>query len=250
MIIQRLASAIRNQNWSQIITEILIVVIGIFLGLQVTEWNDRRKDKDDANIFLTRLHEDLVLAEAASERVLARRFSTFNDLTSAMKVLVSGGEQESLEDEECTAIASSTILNIVIGDLPSLIELQSTGRIGIIENNDLRRSAISLQQRIISLKETIQHMTSQNFDLSMRYPDLFSLASVIDPQLDEPHLRYGCDLEAMRANAGFMFSVSTNFDVFDAYVRDGLRPWKEQFDTLHDLTDQHLGLNHSPNANH
>ena len=45
MIISRLASAIRHQNWSQIITEILIVVIGIFIGLQVDDWNTSRQER-------------------------------------------------------------------------------------------------------------------------------------------------------------------------------------------------------------
>ena len=45
MILQRLTTAIRHQNWSQIITEILIVVIGIFLGLQVQAWYEDRAER-------------------------------------------------------------------------------------------------------------------------------------------------------------------------------------------------------------
>lgn len=55
MIIHRLANAIRNQNWSQIITEILIVVIGIFLGLQVQAWYDTEQDKEAYSLVLDRL---------------------------------------------------------------------------------------------------------------------------------------------------------------------------------------------------
>ena len=249
MILRRFMKHITDQNWFAVGLDVVVVIVGIFLGLQVQTWYENREAKIQANAFVEQLHEDLILAEAASKRVLLRRFSTFDDLRTAMNVLLSDDEQILLGENECTAIASSILLNIVIADLPSLVELQNTGRIHIIENEDLRRSAISLQQRIISLKELMRYVTSENYDLAVLYPDLFTPVSIIDSQSNEVDRRYVCDPEAMRSNAGFMVAVSTNFDVFDAYLRDGLVPWKKQFDELHHLTDQQLGLNHSTIAN-
>ncbi len=40
MILRRMADAIREQNWFTVFIETLIVVIGIFLGFQMTEWNE------------------------------------------------------------------------------------------------------------------------------------------------------------------------------------------------------------------
>ena len=42
MILRKLAENIRKQNWFVVLLEILIVVIGIFIGLQVDEWNNSR----------------------------------------------------------------------------------------------------------------------------------------------------------------------------------------------------------------
>jgi len=39
MILHRLAEGVRAQNWFTVIVEVLIVVVGIFLGLQVDDWN-------------------------------------------------------------------------------------------------------------------------------------------------------------------------------------------------------------------
>jgi hypothetical protein len=41
MILRKLAESIRQQNWFVVVLEILIVVIGIFIGLQVDDWNNR-----------------------------------------------------------------------------------------------------------------------------------------------------------------------------------------------------------------
>ena len=59
MILRRTADAIREQNWFTVIVEIFIVVIGIFLGLQVTDWNDNRKDKASYAQALARLQKEV-----------------------------------------------------------------------------------------------------------------------------------------------------------------------------------------------
>ena len=49
MILRSMASAIKRQEWFQVIIEILIVVVGIFLGLQVTDWADERAERAEEN---------------------------------------------------------------------------------------------------------------------------------------------------------------------------------------------------------
>jgi hypothetical protein len=39
MILRKLAEAFHKQNWFTALIEILVVVIGIFVGLQVDDWN-------------------------------------------------------------------------------------------------------------------------------------------------------------------------------------------------------------------
>jgi len=43
-----------------VIIEILIVVVGVFIGLQVTNWNEDRKDTQRGNEYLQRLHDELL----------------------------------------------------------------------------------------------------------------------------------------------------------------------------------------------
>jgi hypothetical protein len=59
MILRKLAEAIRKQNWFTVVLEILIVVIGIFLGLQANDWNQARQDRALELHYLARLQADL-----------------------------------------------------------------------------------------------------------------------------------------------------------------------------------------------
>lgn len=59
MILSRIANKIRNGDWGTVAVEILVVVVGIFLGLQVDNWNEERKERHREIRYLERLYEDL-----------------------------------------------------------------------------------------------------------------------------------------------------------------------------------------------
>ena len=43
MILRRLATHVREQNWTAIAIGFFIVVVGVFIGIQVSNWNERRQ---------------------------------------------------------------------------------------------------------------------------------------------------------------------------------------------------------------
>jgi len=55
MITRRLATAIRKQDWSTLLIELVIVVAGIFLGLQANEWAQERENRVQEGAALERL---------------------------------------------------------------------------------------------------------------------------------------------------------------------------------------------------
>jgi hypothetical protein len=67
MILRRLANALRRQDWFTVLIELLIVVVGIFIGLQVDDWNQRRIEKRQVHSYLEKLRGEV------SNNVLAYR---------------------------------------------------------------------------------------------------------------------------------------------------------------------------------
>ncbi len=45
MLLRLLSSHVQNQNWAAIVLEFLIVVFGVYVGLQVQDWSDEREDR-------------------------------------------------------------------------------------------------------------------------------------------------------------------------------------------------------------
>jgi hypothetical protein len=63
MILRRIASAFRRQDWFTVAVETMIVVMGVFLGLQVNNWNEAQRDREREALYLERLHADVETAQ-------------------------------------------------------------------------------------------------------------------------------------------------------------------------------------------
>lgn len=72
MILRRLAQSIRKQDWVAVGIEFVIVVAGIFVGLQVTEWNEQRQLRERELNYLVRLSEDVAVMRAEIAEIQAR----------------------------------------------------------------------------------------------------------------------------------------------------------------------------------
>jgi len=244
MILRRLTNAIREQNWLTVVLEVFIVVFGILIGLQVDDWNERRKDRADERAFVVRLHEDLLLADSRANRVRERRLGLFANLATAADVIFDRAARNSLTADECSAIGDSRFFNIIISNLPSLTELMGAGRLDIVQDSELRLAIVELQLRIEALRELIPLQTLVRVDIPDEFPDLIQASSYFDRELNEYQQRYQCDVPGMRASTAFKSAISLSIDVYDAYLRDGLIPWIEQFDEVHRLLDRRLGIDH------
>ena len=59
MFTRRIADNIKDQNWTSVGIEILVVLIGVFLGLQVDNWNESRIERNAVKTYYDRIIQDL-----------------------------------------------------------------------------------------------------------------------------------------------------------------------------------------------
>lgn len=58
MIVRRLGERLRQQDWFAVTIELVLVVAGVFLGLQVANWNEARKARATEAAYLERIAQD------------------------------------------------------------------------------------------------------------------------------------------------------------------------------------------------
>ena len=65
MLLRRVIEHVKTQNWTAVALDFVIVVVGVFIGIQVANWNDARAASDRSYQLLDRLEEEFRLFETA-----------------------------------------------------------------------------------------------------------------------------------------------------------------------------------------
>ena len=240
MFLRRFAENIKKQSWEALLLEFLIVVVGVFVAIQADTWNKARIDRKDESLFLLRLHDDLELAEQLSERVRTSRLGRSKLLISSAEILFQRGDRNFLKTEECTAISASHHMGISTAELTSFNEIVQSGRLGIIQNNELRGLLISYNQLVANVQRI---QLSPRNNLLRLYPELIEVDVA-------PNTNHGvnfesrCNLDGMRQDRGFLNAFTENTDIYDAFLSDALLPWHLHLEELHELVDAELKLSH------
>jgi hypothetical protein len=134
--------------------EILLVVIGILIALQVNTWNEERKDRQEEQLILSALNRDftknLELFETAKEIHYTARANAEKLLT-----LVNSPEERNFFTEENIALVKGALeahtYNPSNGVVNSLI---SSGNFQLLQND-------RLQNLIISWNDVLQDYTEE-----------------------------------------------------------------------------------------
>jgi hypothetical protein len=59
VILRSIVHAIRTQNWTAIAIELVIVIIGVFIGTQVANWNEERIERRETQRMLVQLRPEI-----------------------------------------------------------------------------------------------------------------------------------------------------------------------------------------------
>ncbi|MEM7082235.1 MAG: DUF6090 family protein [Pseudomonadota bacterium] len=225
MILRRLSTQIKNQDWSAVAIEFVILVVGVFIGIQVSNWNDQRNDRETEGVYLQRLQQELAdLVPIADDflQVVSERESQVNEVRD---YFITGEQLGALNGENCGAVGRSHIMAGTIHYPPTIKELIATGRIVLIRDENLRTAILSFDQAhhgMLTLRKDIQ---IDRLPLARKHPELIrhGLASWGDAQ---------CDFEAMRASQQFLNDFTDNRRRFSAYVELVERAQTERIKSL------------------
>ena len=139
MILRRLTQNLKQQNWTAIWIEFFLLVCGVFLGMQVSNWNAERETEKKAAVFTERLKTDLRY-ELWAEKLLLEYYKDVQD--NAVLALGELTGEKPLSDEQFLISAyRSSQYRWNVQARATYDELISTGSIGLIADAGLRNAA-------------------------------------------------------------------------------------------------------------
>ena len=166
MILRKLAEAVRKQSWSTIVLEVLIVVVGIFFGLQVDAWNQNLKDRTAEAVYLERLRADT----ASNIAEVKDRAQTYYDRADSLKRIV-----EMLEARNAEEIGASDLAyTFCYWYVPEAVRLQTatydemtaTGGLELIRSEDVRHKLQLALAENSRANDEIPKLASVQMDLA------------------------------------------------------------------------------------
>ena len=69
MLLRRITEHVKAQNWTAVALDFVIVVVGVYLGIQVNNWNEARAEARREAVYLAALKEDFgqIIAELEAD---------------------------------------------------------------------------------------------------------------------------------------------------------------------------------------
>lgn len=131
------------------IGEIILVVIGIVIAIQINNWNEERKLTKEELSILNNLSENLISASVQSKSHIDQEERLVGDLLSALN--------------KDTARINDSVFKYLLWDFESDIpvmnsyaDLKSTGRTALIKNKQIRESFTNLEISINNLDNLVK----------------------------------------------------------------------------------------------
>jgi len=167
MILRRLTRSLQEQNWMAIIIEFVLLVAGVFLGLQVSNWNEARVEAAQEKYILAGIAQDL----GSDRKELRTGAKALRASIGAGNYVLAGAGEPRIERLAGAAIAVpktddpgaeqrnglwgvSVASFYPTGSVAAFDALTNSGKLGIIRDPDLVRALQDYRQKWRGLDET------------------------------------------------------------------------------------------------
>lgn len=150
MILRKLSQSFKEQNWLAIWVEFVLLVIGVFLGIQVANWNETQQDYRREAEYIERLNRDFKVIDAR----LNENSVLWGDISTAtLNVL---GDLRSHQNGNWKRPKSEMLrdLNIISNSrIPApraatYVELLSAGQLGLVRDSKLRDALLEYDMQV------------------------------------------------------------------------------------------------------
>lgn len=233
MILRRLTEHVRAQNWFAVGLDFLIVILGVFIGLQVNTWNTERQARAGEQSYLERMHKDVAVSIEQNEWRMAFMERQNRYSTLALERL------ESCAVPEEDRVAFVNAFYHVGKSLPPILlrgvinELNATGNFQTIRNEQLR-DAITKATESIETSNLIFSNVLIRANPHVVYVESqmeYRIAEARDGSVDIASDEVAFDLETLCADKRLRSALS----VSQAYTNDMLNNVARTLDQQRDL---------------
>ena len=163
MLLRSLTKHVKDQNWFAVALDFVIVVTGILIAFQITNWSEARQENNQAERILERLEQDFTQQLTLTNRSLTRH----KQYLEAAGRLVTGIQLGAFDEERLiTDVDDATSLSTPPGPSIAFQELVSSGKTELIRNEELRNTLYGYNSYISFVRAEYSLFTAPIFATS------------------------------------------------------------------------------------
>ena len=196
MLLRRVIEHVKAQNWTAVGLDFVIVVVGVFIGIQVSNWNDVRRDRTDERLILEELRQSLTADESKLSAVNDRLNSAVSDMSELRAHMMAGKPYNHGLDQKFGVIYGATDLTLNTGPYEQL----KAGRLSLVRNNELRSQIVDVFDNSYSLAEKYTNEIQVKIILDKYWPYFMTnFHEIVQWETATPH-----DYDALLADPYFL----------------------------------------------
>jgi hypothetical protein len=185
--------------------EILLVVIGILIALQIDNWNEERKSFIETNRLLHDLQDEIEIAVASRKEIIDTYQSSRDHLASALDKITADPPQK-LSNVECQEVAMSHYIRWSPFRISTLDEMVTSGKISLIKDVELRNDLLDFKNLSGSNMEEITQTIMEPNVLVDEFPNLVIRKWKTELQKSE----FDCRTADMNLDKKFLAQLQSN----------------------------------------
>ncbi|RHW74753.1 hypothetical protein [Colwellia sp. RSH04] len=172
MLFTRLRQYILNKNYGSFLLEFCLLVLGVYLSLQVNEWQINRENRSLELQYLERLENDFTKSHEALVDNIQRIESSLEKLAFGLTILTKDKRNDDDYQKVFDALQGSSITGNFSVFLGTFEELKDTGYMRLIESTEIRDNLGNVWQKrmaISQINEIRNLLRSNTFPVMAKY---------------------------------------------------------------------------------
>jgi len=167
MLLTRFTQSLRRQDWATVLLELVVLVVGILLALQVDNWNERRIELRQEKALLESLYSDF---QENSQIAVDRHEQYHQAEVAALKLFeISAGNDGRGANAIYSLIDQAVFIRPPGFNSNTWDLLTASGQLTIIRNGDLKKQISAFYRLTSAYSNSLEKLVNERSDALSRY---------------------------------------------------------------------------------
>ena len=153
MLLRSLTKHVKDQNWFAVALDFFIVVAGILIAFQITNWNEARVERTEEQMILSRLVADFDELTSQSNQSAENHRRNVEGMQFVVETIDAGKLDSADLEKFKSGLRNSYTHDNSTGRSSTYREILGSGKVSLIRDEGLRKALVSYDDIVLESAE-------------------------------------------------------------------------------------------------